>query len=267
MSRFPKIAWIAAGGLFAFASLGWGTYNAVSLLAFDKYTFHESFTTAEFAAVDTIDVDNPAGSVQVVGTDSASGVVIEGDVLRGLSNPTHSERVDGSTLEVRGSCRAATTFCSVNYTLRVPRHVDLQIRSSGGGVRTFGIDGAQDIDSSGGSVHLEGARAALKLDSSGGGVTATGIESDTVEASSSGGGVRLEFERSPTRVDASSSGGGVTVEVPDNPVTYQVDVGSSGGGTRTDIRTDPDSTHRIAAHSSGGGVTVRYPEPNGPDGQ
>jgi hypothetical protein len=55
--------------------------------------------------------------------------------------------------------------------------------------------------------------------------------------------------------------------VPDNPVTYQVDVGSSGGGTRTDIRTDPDSTHRIAAHSSGGGVTVRYPEPNGPDGQ
>jgi hypothetical protein len=267
MLRFPKVAWIAAGALCAFASLGWGTYNAVSLLAFDRYKFHESFTTAEAAAIDRIDVDASAGAVDIIGADADARVMVEGEVVRGLSRPTHSERINGTTLEIKSDCRAAGTYCSVNYTIEVPRDVAVHVRASGGGVRSFGIDGAQDIVSSGGGVHVEGARAALTLGSSGGAVTATGIESDTVEASSSGGGVRLEFERSPTTVDASSSGGGVTIQVPDNQVSYQVDVGSSGGGARTDIRTDPDSPRRIVAHSSGGGVTVRYPEPNGPPGR
>jgi hypothetical protein len=267
MFRFPKIAWITAGALFAFASLGWGTYNAVSLLAYDRYKFHETFTTTEAAAIEKIQVDNPAGSVHVIGTDSKGSIVIDGDVLRGLSKPTHSEQIKGSTLEVESSCHAASSFCNVDYTLRVPRDIALHIRASGGGVRTFGIDGVQDIASSGGGVNVEGASSTLKLDSSGGGVTATGIVSSIVEASSSGGGVRLEFERSPTHVQVSSSGGGVTVQVPDNAVPYRVDIGSTGGGTRTDVRTDPDSTRRIVAHSSGGGVTVRYPEVTAPPGR
>jgi Putative adhesin len=259
ISRRLRHTWIGAGSFVAVVSLGWGAYQATSLLSFDSQKFRESFTAAETAAVETIDVDNDCGSVEIIGSDR-DDVVIDGRVIRGLTAPTHSERVAGSTLELDARCNPIAEFGSVDYDIQVPRDVAVKVRASEAGVRVSNVSGALDVSSSGGGVRVEGAHGALRLRSSGGGVTGFALESRTADASSSDGGVRLEFLDEPQTVTASSSGGGVTVVIPDTNVSYNVDASSSGGGVSRDVRSDPTSDRTITVHSSDGGVTVRYPE-------
>ena len=257
-SRGMRRTWIGAGAVMALASLGWGTFQATSLLAFDRQSFRSSFTTTESAAVRRIDIDNAAGSVDIVGSDRQD-IAIDGDVVRGLQAPKHSERVVGDTLVIDATCHSISSFCSVDYDIQVPRDVAVRIRASGGGVRVTNVTGAQDIGASGGGVRVEGAEGALHLRSSGGGITALALRSAVADADSSGGGVRLEFIDAPQTVGASSSGGGVTVVIPDTNFSYNVDASSSGGGVSRDVRSDPESSRTISVHSSGGGVTVQYP--------
>ena len=257
-SKGIRRTWIGAGAVMAVASLGWGTLQATSLLAFDRQSFRSSFTTTETAAIQRIDIDNAAGSVDIVGSDRQD-IAIDGHVVRGLQAPKHSERVTGNTLEIDATCHSLSNFCSVDYDIQVPRDVAVRIRASGGGVRVTNVAGEQDIGSSGGGVRVEGADGALRLRSSGGGITAIGLRAAVADVSSSGGGVRLEFVDAPQTVRASSSGGGVTVVIPDTDVAYNVDASSSGGSVSRDIRSDPESARSISVDSSGGGVTVQYP--------
>jgi hypothetical protein len=257
-SRVARTTWIAAGACLAVASLGWGTFQATSLLAFDRRHFTESFTPAQTGPITTIDVDNAAGSIEIVGSDR-DDIVIDGEIERGIKKPTHSERVADGTLRLEADCFAMSTICSVDYDVQVPRDIAVKVRAAGGSVRVTNMTGAQDLDSSGGGLRVEAASGDLRLRSSGGGVTAIGLRSARVDASASGGGVRLEFVDEPQAVNASSSGGGVTVVVPDTPVAYDIDAASSGGGAHRDVRSDPNSNRTIRVRSSGGGVTVRYP--------
>jgi hypothetical protein len=254
-----RLAWIVAGAVFAVASLGWASVNALSLLAFDRQTFQEEFDARITATVMHLDIDNDGGAVRIIGTDDDE-IRVDGKTVRGLSKPTHDERVVGDTLEVDADCTSITGLCSVDYVVEVPRHLEVRARASGGGIRIFGMTGSIDAESSGGGVHVEGGSGDLRLRSSGGGVSAVESESTTVDAQSSGGGVRLEFVDEPQSVIASSSGGGVTVVVPRTNTTYRIDASSSGGGTNVDQGTRNDNSLRsITVHSSGGSVNVRYP--------
>jgi hypothetical protein len=258
VSRGMRRPWVGAGAVIALASLGWGTFQVTSALAFDRQKFRESFAATESAAVRTIDVDNSAGSVDIVGSDRGD-IAINGAVIRGIESPKHSERIAGDTLEIDASCHSISSFCSVDYDIQVPRDVAVRIRASGGGVRVANVTGRQDIGASGGGVRVEGAEGALHLRSSGGGITAVALHSADADVDSSGGGVRLEFIDAPQTVRATSSGGGVTVVIPDTDISYNVDASSSGGGVSRDVRSDPASSRTISVHSSGGGVTVQYP--------
>jgi hypothetical protein len=257
-ARTTRAAWLAAGSLLAIATLAYGTFTAVGLLAYDRDEFAVTFPVDE--PVDAIDADNDAGSLTVLG-ENRDDVVVEADIVRGLFSPDHDIRVVDGTLRIDGSCPVLPdTWCDLDITVRMPRDVDVSAEVSGGGIRVEGLTGRLDLDTSGGGVRVVDVSGPLRLSASGGGVTGTALRSDTVDAASSGGGVRLVFAAEPTTVDASSSGGGVTVVLPDTDATYAVDASSSGGGVRTDVRTDPDSDRTIRVSSSGGGVTVRYPE-------
>lgn len=258
-SRTSRFAWLAAGTVFAVASLGWGTYNAVALLAWDREEFQTTFRVEAVGDVTAIDVDNDAGSVHIVGSDR-DDIVVDGDILQGFQKPTHREEIVGDRLVLDASCSAVANFCNVDYEVQIPRDLDVKVHASGGGVRISNIDGNLDASTSGGGVRIEGGRGDMRLRASGGGVRGIGLESPTVDADSSGGGgVRLDFVEEPRTVVASSSGGGVTVIIPDTRVFYAVDAEASGGGVSDDIRSDPDSDRSITVRSSGGGVTVAYP--------
>jgi hypothetical protein len=254
-SNGGRAAWIALGSIFAVATLVYGVFSIVQLLAYAK----TSTRTAFVEDVRSIDVRNGAGKTRIVATEDDE-VVVEASITYGLQKPDNDARVEGDQLVVRSSCPTFSQWCNVSYTVYVPADVDVFVRGSGGGVSVEGITGSIDASSSGGGVRVADASGALRLRSSGGGITGERLRSQTVDASSSGGGVRLAFTAAPRDVDAHSSGGGVTVVVPETPDGYNVQASSSGGSVRTsEVRHDPASDRRIEVSSSGGGVTVRPP--------
>jgi Putative adhesin len=253
-SLTTRLAWLVPGSLFAVATLGWGTINLVDLSAHERHHEQQEFT----APIRTLDIDNDKGHVEIIGTD-ASTVTVDASVSEGLRSGSHSEQLDGDRLVIRATCPIMfSTWCGVDYTVRVPAATAVVSHSSGGGIEVTGMTGDVTLTSSGGGVHVVGGGTTLTLDSSGGGVHGERLTAKVVTATSSGGGVHLSFAEPPQTVKADSSGGGVTVEVPDVPGAYHVEASSSGGGVHTDVRTDPNSPNAIDAHSSGGGVTVRY---------
>jgi hypothetical protein len=254
MRRRTSPVLLSLGGIFVVATIAWGCYQLVSLVAHERTTSPVSFP----AGVTRLQIDTDAGHIELRGTDAAT-ITGERVVDRGLGEPRFSERVDGDTLVIRADCPWWTNHnCGVAYTLAVPASVAVDASSSGSGIETAGLLGDQTLDSSGGGITVVDPAGALDVDSSGGGITVRGARSAQVQADSSGGGVRVSFAAPPSSVDVESSGGGVTIELPPGPVAYAVDAESSGGGRRVDVKTDPDSANRIRARSSGGGVTIRY---------
>ena len=249
-------AWLVVGSVAVAATLVFGTFQAVSLLA---STTEE--TTSSFEGARHLVVRNDAGRVRL-GPSTTSTLTIRREATRGLSKPTYRERMDGDRLVLDADCPAGfSSYCDVNLEISVPAGVDVDARAGGGSMRADGVDSGLRLRSSGGSITVVGGGPTLDLDSSGGSVNVEATRAQDVKARSSGGSVRVRSAVVPTRVDVRSSGGGVTVELPDGPTAYRVDATSSGGSSRTQVRTDPASEHRITAHSSGGGVTVRYLSP------
>jgi hypothetical protein len=249
--------WLIWASVLALATVVYGAGEVVSLLAHERSHVDSSVS----AAVAVVDVHSGGGWVHIVGTDTP-GITIDAAISRGLFGPTHHVTTTGNRLSVSASCWPVfNTFCGVDYTLHVPRDVTVVAQSDGGTVTVSGVDGDLTLSSSGGGVTVVGGSGDEHLRSSGGSISVSNVTAAHVDASSSGGGVRVAFAASPTSVSASSSGGGVTVVVPDTSDTYRVSASSSGGSTHNEIRTDPASTKVVSAHSSGGSVTVRYPTP------
>jgi hypothetical protein len=246
---------VILGSVVTAVTLAFGVFSAVGAVAREETTFPLTFDDD----ITSIRMDDGSGEVRIVGAD-VEQVSGERIVVEGLQRPTFDERVVDGVLFLESECPIAFAFhCGVTYELTVPRDLDLDIDSSGGGIHVEDLSGSVTLSSSGGGIRVVGASGTLTLDSSGGGIRVLESRSQIVTADSSGGGVRLEFADVPDAVDAESSGGGVRVLVPDRDgVSYAVDASSSGGGTDVEVATDPDSPHRIRAESSGGGVTVAY---------
>jgi hypothetical protein len=250
-----RLAWLVGGSLFSVVLLGYGTTQAAGLLAHDRHHTHREYT----GDIQAVDITAEAGSVTVYGTD-ASAVTVDTSVSEGLMSPTDDERLEAGRLVLRSRCEPVLdTFCGVDYTVYVPHGLAVRASAGGGGVHVSGVDGALDLSSSGGGVTVTGGTGRMSLHSSGGSVHGSNLTSADVDAGSSGGGVRLEFDQPPSDVKAGSSGGGVTVVVPNTPTAYHVVASSSGGSAHADVRTDPAASRTIQAHSSGGSVRVEYP--------
>lgn len=249
-------AWAVVGSIAAAVTLVFGTFQAVSLLARSTEE-----TTTTFQAVRGLVVDNDAGRIRLRPSPDAT-LRVRRDVVRGLTRPSYSERMDGDRLVVEADCSGLLgVWCSVDLEVEVPAGVSVDANGGGGGVRADGLDGGLRVRSSGGSVTVVGSGPVLDLGSSGGSVRVEAAQARAITVRSSGGSVRVRSAAVPDTVDVRSSGGSVTVEVPDGPTAYRVDASSSGGSTTTAVRTDPTSARRITAGSSGGSVTVRYLSP------
>jgi hypothetical protein len=253
-TRSIRTAWLAGGSLFAVAMLGYGSTQTVGLLAHQRRHAHTVISTP----VRAMDVSSGAGRLRIQATTDPN-ITIDASISDGLFSPTHHESVQGDVLVIRSSCVPTfNTFCTVNYTIRVPQGLSIKARSSGDAISVTGLNGDLDLSSSGGGVRVNGGGGRMHLSSSGGPINATGISSDTVSTNSSGGGIHVSFAQPPSNVSASSSGGAVTIDLPNTGDAYHVQASSSGGSTHTDVRIDPTSPRLVKAHSSGGGVRVRY---------
>jgi DUF4097 and DUF4098 domain-containing protein YvlB len=116
---------------------------------------------------------------------------------------------------------------SVHWDVQVPAQTELDIDTSGGGIKIAGLRSDAKLDTSGGRIEVRDHAGEL-------------------EGHTSGGGIKLERIRGRMRVE--TSGGGIDGIELDGPIGAE----TSGGSVRLD-RVSGD----IRAHSSGGGIYIR----------
>ena len=106
--------------------------------------------------------------------------------------------------------------------------------TSGGGIRLEACTGDVKLHTSGGGIHLGPVTGSADVHTSGGPISITEI-GGTVQAHTSGGGVDVAFS-GPLKgdCDISSSGGGITVKV-DPKSAFDLDARTSGGGVHSDV--------------------------------
>lgn len=248
--------WLAVGSFAAVFGLVLSTLQVVGVLAHEE---HDETIRIADPAVAVLDVSTAGGAVEVVGAD-VDDIRIQARVSDGLVATDFTQEVVGDRLRVRVRCVAviANAWCGARLRIVVPRSLEVKVRSHDDSVTVRGISGRVDADSSNGSVEAESLSGATLLRSDNGTVRASRLRTESIEASSGNGSVRLEFAAAPSSAIARSDNGSVEVAVPRDESRYDVVVESDNGSTESLVRTDPESTRRIVATSSNGSVTVRY---------
>jgi DUF4097 and DUF4098 domain-containing protein YvlB len=155
---------------------------------------------------------------------------------------------------------------SVDFTVTVPRHFNLNVKTSGGDIevgslngnvraRTSGgdlkfarIDGEIDAQTSGGNIRLEEGTATAKLHTSGGNVTVERAGGPTT-VSTSGGSIRLDSVAE--LVSAHTSGGNIVAKIT-NPLKQDTVLDTSGGTVK--VQVPKGAGFQLDASTSGGDV-------------
>jgi len=138
---------------------------------------------------------------------------------------------------------------SVSYRLRVPRRMDLKLRSVNGGIALAGVHGAIDLRTTNGGLSIRDAGGDVRGRSTNGGITA-----------------RLEGRRWDGRgLDLETTNGGVHIEVPEG-YSARLEAATTHGGYSIDfpitVQGRVDS-RRLAVDLGDGGPTIRAVTTNG----
>ena len=190
--------WKVGGVLWVLVALPFGVMQVATTLAHTQETVVKEFPAA---GVSGVDIGNGNGSVTVVGSDTP--------VVRVTARISHGWARTGNDVElVDGRVRADThcpvffsQFCSVAYTVEVPRAMELTVDSDNGSVFASDLTGDVALSSDNGKVEAERLDGDLRLSSSNGRVSGRALRADGVQADSSNGRVELSFVEPPRVVE------------------------------------------------------------------
>jgi hypothetical protein len=239
---------LVLGSAFAAITIGYGTFTAISFMAHGKERSNLSFPST-ITAIE-LDLSSGDAELTGGTGDTITGVrttergltsprykeQIDGTTLK-ISASCHA--FIGANCSVRYQLNVPPNVRVTGSNSGGDIHTDgvsgvRKVSSSGGDIMVTGSTAPIDVSSSGGDVSVLASRSAdVKADSSGGDVTVGFLDAPMiVDVSSSGGDVTVILPRGETSyaVDASSSGGGTRIDVRTDPAsTHRIKATSSGG--------------------------------------
>ena len=250
-----RVAWRAVGGVLAVATLVWGTFNVVSLLAHEEY--ETVVDTFDAATITSIDVATEHGSITVRGVDTGSAVSVSTDVSEGIRPTEVTQRVVDGVLVLRGRCPALSSpWCRADFTVEVPADRPVRIDGSEGSVVVEGLTGPVRVDNDNGSIDLVDLAGDVEVTNDNGRIVGRRLRAPTLRTDNDNGTIDLTFAEPPTSVTATNDNGSITVSIPDGDALYRVDLDAGNGSVRNDVRTDPASDRVIDLRSGNGSVRV-----------
>jgi|HigsolmetaAR201D_1030396.scaffolds.fasta_scaffold04828_3 hypothetical protein len=249
-----RALWKVFAGLLIVATLVWGPYQVVTLLAHEERVEEESWPAD---GIERLQIDSANGRVEIVATERAT-IDVRAEISDGLRPTGESRTLVGDTLHLRATCPLfGSNFCWVNYEVLVPRGLEIVVDGHNGSVTVSGSEAPLTLDSENGSIRVDDVSGPLHLTSDNGRVEGTGLRSAVVLADSDNGSVTLEFDEAPMTVNASTSNGSVEVVVPDDRTAYRVELDADNGRERLEVPTDPNSSRTLTLRTDNGNVTAR----------
>lgn len=201
-------------------------------------------------------VDADGGSIAVTGTDGQKVIVqirATGDEDR-LDNLQFSADRDGEGVAVTAKKKSEVRSWFSNgpriqVTVQVPRQYNVELSTSGGGIKVQQLNGNANGRTSGGSIDLEAIQGTVQMRTSGGGISAKSLQGDT-QLNTSGGTIVANQVAGGLR--AHTSGGSIRID----QAAGSIDASTSGGSINIDLA---GANEGIVAKTSGGGITLRIP--------
>ena len=174
------------------------------------------------------------------------------------AEPTLRAATSGGVTTISGGCPSQWFgFCSVELTVRLPAAVPLTVVAQNGRLTATGLTGTLDLETTNGAIRIAGSRGDLALRTTNGAIDVRDSSSRRATATTTNGGVELDFLDPPTSVEARSTNGAITVRLPADGVTYRVDARTTNGEIDSgSVPTDPSSRRSITAATTNGKVTV-----------
>lgn len=225
---------------------------ATPALAAEK-EFNRSFDVSQGGR---LKVDADGGSISVTGTDGQKVVVqirATGDEDR-LENLQFSADRDGDgvTVVAKKKSEMRSWFSNgprIQVTVQVPRQYNVELNTSGGGIKVRDLNGTANGRTSGGSIDLEALEGTVQMRTSGGSISVKSLRGDTQLHTSGGPIVAVQVEGG---LRAHTSGGSIRIERASGLVNAE----TSGGSINIDLA---GANEGIVAKTSGGGITLSIP--------
>jgi hypothetical protein len=246
--------WVVFGTILTLATLLWGTFQVVSLIAREQW---RETSTVSAAGITTLRVDNDSGRVVVRGGDTEE-ITVAAELSRGLFGLDESVETRSDELRVDADCPVLGEWCWVNYEITVPRGIDVVISTDNGRAVVSDVAGAVDIETDNGRVELAAVSGSVRARGDNGPIVGTDLRSAAVDAGTQNGSIDLAFTDPPESVIASTSNGSIELALPDVAGDYNVVAPSTDNG-RVDvsIASDPASVRVIETSTDNGSITIR----------
>lgn len=201
--------------------------------------------------VHTIEIDQPAGRVTVLGDDEATEI----EVSRTVSY--HGDREVGSTFEVDEGVLVLSGCgrrCTVEYSISLPPGVDVRGATSNGAIELTKVNEV-DVATNNGRIELDDVTGSIEAETSNGRIEGRGLAGTGVRASTSNGGIELRLS-APQDVEARTSNGAIDLAVPTGSASYRVTTDTSNGSVDVDIDEDSDGEFELDLATSNGAIRV-----------
>ena len=235
------------------------------------------------ASIKAVEVSTSGGSITVTGDAEAEAVV---EIYISRNNWSDERirqafeedyvldlRVEGGKLYAVAKSKNSLTgwnrqTLSISFKISVPKRIDSNLKTSGGGIRISDMSGTQDFRTSGGSLTVENISGkvlgttsggsitvtnssnVINLKTSGGSITARDCSGD-IKLSTSGGSIKLT--NLDGNIQTSTSGGSITA----NNINGTLNTGTSGGSVTLN-----GISGSVNAKTVGGSMTVEMQSVN-----
>jgi hypothetical protein len=200
-------------------------------------------------------VEAHQGSVEVRGS---AGDAVEIEVTRKVSAATREEAetiLRGLTVNFEQDAQGVAVrsefhgprHVNLEYSIRVPRRYNVEVKTWGGNVSVSGVEGSVRAQTAGGGLSFSRIKGSVRGETSGGGIDAEEVSGD-LYAHTSGG--RIDVRGVRGRLDAHTSGG--VIDLAD--VTESVTAVTGGGDIHARISAQPRGDYSL--ETGGAQVTV-----------
>ncbi|MGH3650841.1 MAG: DUF4097 family beta strand repeat-containing protein [Acidimicrobiia bacterium] len=232
---------VLVGAAFLVSSLSWlGETNS---------------STTSYRGVARLDLDLDNATVDFIA--GGNEVVVEQKVTTSFFGGEARIVEDGDVLELVLNCPGIGIGCKGTYSVTAPAATELSGDTGNGTITIRAIEAPIDVTTSNGDIRLEEVAASVKASTSNGDITGTGLAAETLDVTTSNGGISLDFAQAPASVTARTSNGDIDLAVPDEAPAYAVSTSTSHGSVNNAIKTDPDAEGSISLRTSNGDIQLR----------
>ena len=246
--------------------------------------------TFDLDGVERIVVHTQGGTINVEGESRSDAIVRVDQIFRNASE-READKLESeieSTFEIQGdtlhvefkrdqsswggwSLFGGKPSVNFNISIETAKGIDVELRTSGGGINVSNLDGKVnartsgggmkfhdiggplDAHTSGGSIEARRIEANAKLGTSGGRISVSSI-SGSAELNTSGGSISADDLRGP--LSAKTSGGSISASFTEG-ISSDTRLKTSGGSITAKLPSD--NSFYLDARTSGGGVRTEFP--------